>query len=235
MTQSSGPPRLTKALQFSMASLLVVIAIVALLLAIVLERRKANQSTQTVQALAKELATHVGTLDVIDETRFSAVRVRNTVENDTLWKWRVHVPKERRCELRFSGFDVPTNGIATGEFATSPKRSVGQPIPGDGEVVIEFAIFPDDRGGWQYSCSVDNDTLFGGANRFLPDQKQDTSMSVNETPKTWTDGEHPVLLLVKYGGPKLDRLSQPRPVASHGFAVWIRDLQSLPAEANKEP
>ncbi|MGY8769980.1 MAG: hypothetical protein ACKVH8_16300, partial [Pirellulales bacterium] len=142
------------------------------------------------------------------------------------------IPKGRRCELRFSSFEVPTDGIAQGEFVSSPKRSIGVVIPDEGEVVIEFAIFPKDQAVWEYTCSVESQTLFSGAMNFQPNLKRDTSLSVNTKPKTWNPGEHPVLLIEKYTGPEVKKLGRTRPESSHGFAVWIRDVDALPKELN---
>ena len=167
-------------------------------------------------------------LHVADDTCFAAIRLPNTVTNPNHWRWKVHIPKNRRCELRFSAYDAPIDGIAKGEFAASEHRSQGQPITTHGEVVIEFAAFPNATGAWQYGVSVNGATLFsGGFNTFRPETKRDTSLSVGKATKAWSDGVHPVLLLAKYTGADVQRLGSVRPDSCRGFAVWIRDLKIL--------
>ena len=165
-------------------------------------------------------------LHVADDTCFAAIRLPNTVTNPNHWRWKVHIPKDRDCELRFSAYDVPIDGIAKGEFAASEHRSQGQPITTHGEVVIEFAAFPNATGDWQYGLSVDGSTLFsGGFNTFQPERERDTSLSVGKATTAWNHGVHPVLLLAKYKGADVQRLGPSRPDSCHGFAVWIRDLK----------
>ncbi|MGY8770896.1 MAG: hypothetical protein ACKVH8_20995, partial [Pirellulales bacterium] len=84
-TKSSESSRPKRFFRFSLLSMLVVITIIALGILIVVERRKVDDLAANNQSLSKQLETHVGRLDEVDASLFSAVRVPNTVENKNQW------------------------------------------------------------------------------------------------------------------------------------------------------
>jgi hypothetical protein len=126
-------PSRRKGARFSLLTLLLVTAIVALSVTVAMLYRELGPLREEVSRLRNE----VGELNVEDPTKLHAIRVET--DNELEWKWRIWIPEGASYRLRGDGGPVPKEGYPM----TGGTMYLREP----GEHVIRYQIRRDPRDG----------------------------------------------------------------------------------------
>lgn len=130
---SDETPSRRKGARFSLLTLLLVTAIIALSVTVAMLYRELIPLREEVARLRNEL----GELNVEDPTKLHAIRVET--DNELEWKWRIWIPEGASYRLRGHGGPVPKEGYPTTGGTTYLRES--------GEHVIRYRIRRDPRDG----------------------------------------------------------------------------------------
>lgn len=122
-----------KASRFSLRTLLLVTAIIALSVTVAMQYRELGPLREEVARLRRE----VGELTVEDPTKLHAIRVET--ENELEWKWRIWIPEGASYRLRSHGGPIPKEGYPTDGGTTYLRKP--------GEYIIRYVIRRDPRDG----------------------------------------------------------------------------------------
>ena len=132
---------------FSLATLLQITTIVVLALAVVILYRKIAPLREEISRLKIE----VGELDIQDRAEFHAVRVRTDSQHE--WKWRIWVPKGKRCRVCAAFRRIPRTGF--------PPSGASVNLNESGEFVVRFTAHRDRDDGHFYASLSSDDATFG--------------------------------------------------------------------------
>ena len=110
-----------RGLRFSLLTLLLVMAIVALSITVAMLYVELGPLRKEVA----ELRTEVGRLNIEDPTKLHVMRVES--DNDLEWKWRIWIPEGASYRLRSSGGSVPKQGFPT-DGGTMYLREPGEHV-----------------------------------------------------------------------------------------------------------
>src|SRR5687767_718661 len=109
-------PKTVRRWTFSLRTLLLVGVVIALSVSHFMTTWRLKQATEEIQQLRSE----AGYLEVTDKQRIYALQVP-TVEN-MLWKWKVHLPPDRRRTLRVATHNIPVSGFPNaGSISWAPS------------------------------------------------------------------------------------------------------------------
>jgi hypothetical protein len=128
-------PRAMKLPRFSLRTLLLVFALVALVASHVYTSMRLRDALQENRLLHQEL----DRFPVDDVQRLYAGAV--TSLDKFTWRWRVYLPEGRRFVLRTANSQIPESGLAT------PPGWVGDELP-NGELIVTVAAHKDQAGKW---------------------------------------------------------------------------------------
>jgi len=135
------PPR-GRRLQFSLATLILFVTIVALLVAL----WTTSQRWKKDAAELKRLRALVGELTISDPDKVHAIRVPTTGE--LKWQWRVYLPEGREFVLRLITGEVPRTGVPAHAYGV---RSY---LDRSGEFLLSANVEKDRRGTWVLAGSA---------------------------------------------------------------------------------
>jgi hypothetical protein len=93
---------------YSLATLLSVVIVAALILAYVLHIRGLPDAERELHVLRQE----TGRLTIDDRTKFHAVTV--PVDEPNTWRWRIFLPKGHRYSWQIATKDIPPNSVPKG-------------------------------------------------------------------------------------------------------------------------
>lgn len=130
---SDDTPLRRKGSRFSLRTLLLLTAIIALSVTVAMQYRELRPLRKEVARLRNE----VGELNVEDPAKLHAIRVETDSELE--WKWRIWIPENASYRLRADGGLVPAEGFPTGGGTMYLREP--------GEHVIRYAIRRDPRDG----------------------------------------------------------------------------------------
>ena len=120
-------------LRYSLLTLLLATAIIALSVTVALLYREVGPLRQEVRRLRDE----VGYLSISDPTKLHAIQVDTSEE--LTWKWRLWIPEDQGYRLRSEGGEVPKSGYPSSGVTISRLKS--------GETWIEYRIRRDPKSG----------------------------------------------------------------------------------------
>ena len=204
---SDDAPVKRRVLRFSLLTLLLVMAIVAMSITVAMLYVELRPLRKEVA----ELRAEVGRLNIEDPTKLHVMRV--DTDNELEWKWRIWVPEGASYALRGSGGSVPQEGFPT-DGGTMYLREPG-------EHVVRYLIRRDPKdNGWYGSLHLVGSGSVGKQNQPWVDwsSRTATSSGPGSATKTFETGER--VEIIRH------RVSQAKSSAdiedpSAGFMVWL--------------
>ena len=148
MTDPEGVPIVTRKPRsrgrFSLASLLLLTAIVALVIALIVAKRTWKAEVAELQTL-RDIAGH---LTISDPNNVHVIGVPTVGAHH--WRWRVYLPETQDYLLHLVTGKVPREGVPANREAPQVRSG----FPKSGEFLLTAALEQDRDGDWVLSASV---------------------------------------------------------------------------------
>jgi hypothetical protein len=105
----------------------------------------------------RKLRSELGLLDIDDPRKIHAIQVP-TVESMS-WKWRLHLPAQRKCSLQIVTQDIPEKGFPThGAWGfTTPEEPFTLTVAMRRDHLGQWQVVATDRGGTMRTGIPDKD------------------------------------------------------------------------------
>jgi hypothetical protein len=193
--------------RFSMLTIVLLMAIVALSLALWTRHRELVPLRSEVRKLRNE----VGPLSIEDESKFHAVRAPS--HDEYTWRWRIWIPAGQKYRVTYVGEKIPASGLSTPRVNATLSES--------GEHVVEYRIRPDVRSGvWSDLLRAGNVGVGSSQQEWVSwKQKTSTTAGVGESTQNFEPGEPIVLARHRVSQTANDSGSIEDPSA--GFLIWL--------------
>jgi hypothetical protein len=203
---SDDPPIARRRARFSLLTLLLVTAIVALSVTVAMLYRELGPLRAEVVRLRNE----VGELHVNDPAKLHAIRVETDSELE--WKWRIWLPEGATYRLRGEGGPVPETGFP----ATGGTMYLREP----GEHVIRYVIRRDPRDGkWYGSLHAQNGSVGKDLQPWVEwGSRTSTSSGVERRTQSFHPDE--TVVLIRHRVSQKDS-SEKMEKAAEGLMVWL--------------
>ena len=114
--------------KFSLKTLLMLIAIVALVVALAMTRTELIDKSNQLQSYLDEMRY----LSISDHSKINAISIPGFGRNS--WRWRIHLPADRKFRLRLAFDDIPMNGLPE----TAPDKVFCE-LPAGESILERFA------------------------------------------------------------------------------------------------
>ncbi len=156
--------------RISISTALLLMTIVALTLAVAQAWREVGPLQIRIRALENE----TGYLAVEDPSKIYALAVHNVADDSNTWKWRVHLPPDRKYLLHMTAAKLDHQNVPNIADSTFWLES--------GDLVIEAAAVKDQDGNWILRNAIEHRNPDGS-------QGDRSSSSVNLGPDApWANG-----------------------------------------------
>ena len=205
----------TPAFRFSLKTFFLVLLFGSLAASNLFTSYRWKQAREENTALRKE----VGYLNVEDPDKLNLVAVKTL--DDLTWRWRVHVPKGSRPQIRISGQAIPLNGFSASYSGTT--------LP-PGDYLLTAAVRPNRFNEWTLTLGYDNGSsttsIAPPCAGWLEKQSRASGWSTSQAGTNGTE-VHPLdetftLLRVRAMVPSADGTSASTTAQpSDGILIWI--------------
>lgn len=128
----------SRRVRFSLRTLLILFALCALTLGNALTASKLWRVQQELDALRDEM----GYLTISRPDRLHAIPVPSI--EGLNWRWRLHVPRDRKFALCWATTQVPVKGLPTPEVTHYSTGDFSE-LP-EGPFIFHFGVYPDPQG-----------------------------------------------------------------------------------------
>jgi hypothetical protein len=197
--------------RFSLPTAFLLMTIVCLATVMVLLWREVGPLRAEVRRLRDE----VGALSVDDPTKPCAIRVRT--KDEYTWKWRVWIPEGREYRLKYSGEQIPKNGI--------PQSHGSITLSDPGEIWIEYRISPNPQSEqWSDKLYTPNAAVGSAMQKWVKwTRRTTTNEGISYTTQVTEPGKIIVLNRERVSQTAADssRIEDP----SAGFMIWLEPLK----------
>ena len=198
-------------LRYSLLTLLLATAIIALSVTVILLYREVGPLRQEVRKLRDE----VGHLSISDPTKLHAIQVNASEE--LTWKWRLWIPDNGRYRLRCSEGEIPKSGFPSSGITLESFKS--------GENWIEYRIRSDPKSGKMHGSMRMLGFRAGGDSHDWVSWPRKMSAINGVTHKTrlFVPGRNVELirLRVSQDAKKMDDIEDP----AAGFMIWLEPIK----------
>ena len=208
--------------KFSLLTLLFAISIVALLVGLVVTRSELAVKS----ARLKELLQEMRFLDIDDPAKINAISIPGFGQKS--WRWRLHLPPDRRFRIRVAFDDIPAQGLPVG----SPDRMVCE-LPG-GESILTASIVKNGD-GWGLSLFSESDgqqnfdfvSDIQAANTKWLAKRGGCSQNLTGHSTTVDGNPNKPFILVSYrdGISPTPGVVATNPAPTDGVLIWIQEME----------
>lgn len=204
--------------QFSILTLLMLMACVALLIACL----RASSELEVIKAENVRLRNELGMLTVDDEAKLYVMSVPTTEQN--AWRWRIHLPLDIKLRMGITDAGtIPAPGTA--KNADSNLAYFDDPIP-LGESVVDAKLYRNGEGIWTVSVrtsdGVMNCSLVHGEQAWLDGSAFFRTRSGSRTTRE-VDASTTIALL-RHVVVKHDSLPGNSPQPNPGIMIWLEPV-----------
>ena len=216
-------------IRFSLSSLLVFVAAVALFLFCFILARRLDQS----QSELGQLKVKYGELDVTDPDLIHVLEAPFFEPDKFRWRWQVYVPPTKKCRVRIAVGQIPVGGVTQ---KTDNARGASVDISGNADsepVLVTVAFSRSSVGGLsltlvsgreQATISLPEDSLPEGGMEWLFNNSGGPKILAGRRETQSQSANQPLKLLVHRKGVAFGKKSSMNPNPAAGIAVWIEEV-----------
>jgi hypothetical protein len=207
MSEIDIKPPTKPLLRYSLATLLMAMAIVALGITV----WQLYRELVPLRAELRRLRDEVGELSIEDDTRFHAIEVRTPEE--FVWKWRIWIPEGAGYTLHHTGENIPRQGFPAAHSTITLSDA--------GEQWIEYRVSRDTRTGkWMDGLSTSGGSVGSSQQDWVEaGSRVSTGDGVGTTTKSFGPGQ--TIILERYRVSTTANSSSKIEDPSAGFMIWL--------------